>query len=321
MPLAERAAHGLSARQPIAEGARVRPEPEQQTGPAVPAGDGTGGPAAARLRLGAQLRQLRETAGITRRDAAQTIRSSVSKFSRFELGRTGIRQRDLSDLLDMYGAGPAVQTSMMALARIGANRDWWQAHGDAVPASQALHLGLEPSASLIRGYEPRFVPWLLQTPEYTRILLTSLNAGRDADLVERQAAVLLERQQILHRQDPPRLWLVIDEGALRRLVGGPAVMRAQLEYLIDTIRLCHVNIQILPFRAGGQVACSGAVSLLRFTGDTVPDVVCLGHFAGATYPSRPAEIGFYWDILNQLATAADPPIASALTLERLLRDL
>ncbi|HET9080680.1 MAG TPA: helix-turn-helix transcriptional regulator [Trebonia sp.] len=297
------------------------PGPEQQTASAALAGLDSGGPTAARLRLGTQLRQLRQAAGMSRQEAATAIRSSASKITRLELGRTGIKPRDLSDLLALYGADLAGQASMMALARNGNNRGWWQEYGDAVPAWQAAYLGLEQSASLVRGYEPRFVPELLQTPEYARILLANTFRDFDADRTERQLAVLLRRQQILHREHPPHVWTVIDEGALRRPVGGPAVMRAQLGHLIDITRLRHVNIQVLPFRAGAHAASGGPVSLLRFPGEQLPDVVCLEHSGGAVYPSRLDDIARYWDILNQLVTQADPPIASSLTLEQMRREL
>lgn len=299
----------------------MRPGLKQQIAPAAPAGLESGGPAIARLRLGARLRELRQAAGMTQHAAAAAIRSSASKIARLELGRSGIKLRDLSDLLDLYGADPEGKASMLALARVGNNRGWWQECGDAVPAWQATYLGLEQSASLIRGYEPRFVPELLQTPEYARTLLTSMSDDLDEGRVERQLGVLLQRQQILRRQDPPRVWMVIDEGALRRPVGGTAVMRTQLGHLIDITRLGRVNIQVLPFRVGGHAACGGPVVLLRFAGDQLPDVVCLEYLIGAVYPSRSAELACYWDILNQLATQADPPIASTLALEQLRRDL
>ena len=268
----------------------MRPGPEQQTAPAPPADLDAGGSAAARLRLGAQLRQ---AAGLTRQDAAAAIRSSASKIARLELGQTPVKPRDLTDLLGRYGADPAGQTSMLALARIGSNRGWRREYGDAVPARQATHLDLEQSASMIRGYEPRFVPELLQTPQYARALLTSMPGNPGADRTERQLALLRRRQQVLHRQDPPHLWTVIDEGALRSLIGGPPVMRDQLGHLIDITRLGHVNIQVLPFRAGGHPACRGPVELLRFPGDQLPDVVCLEYFADAVYPPRPTELTRY----------------------------
>lgn len=299
----------------------MRPGLEQETATAPLAGLESGGPTAARLRLGAQLRQLRQDTDMTRQDAAAAIRSSESKITRLELGRTGIKPRDLADLLSAYGVDPAEQASMMALARIGNNRGWWREYGDAVPVWRDTHLGLEQSAHVIRGYEPRFVPELLQTPEYARALLTNLSGDQDSDRAERQLAVLGRRQRILHREDPPHLWLVIDEGALRRRIGSRAMMRAQLGHLIDATRLGHVNIQVLPFRTGGHAAFGGPVVLLRFPGDQLPDVVCLEYCTGAVYPTRPHELATYWDILNQLATQADPPIASTLTLEQMRGEL
>ena len=131
----------------------------------------------------------------------------------------------------------------------------------------------------------------------------------------------MRRQEILHRADPPHLWAVIDEAALRRPVGGAAVMRAQIEHLLEISRLRHVNIQVLPFRAGGHAAGGGPVTLLRFAGDQLPDVVYLEQLASATYPSSTADLAYYWDILNQLATKADPPIASAMILDQIRREL
>ncbi|MGH3280165.1 MAG: helix-turn-helix domain-containing protein [Trebonia sp.] len=299
----------------------MRPGLEQQPASASLAAVECGGPTAARLRLGARLRQLRHAAGITRQDAAAAIRSSASKITRLELGRTGIKPQDVTDLLRLYGADPAGQASMMALARAGNTRGWWREYDDAVPGWQATYLGLEQSASIIRSYEPRFVPELLQTPEYARALQVSRSGDLDADRAERQLAVLQRRQQILHREDPPHVWTVIDEGALRRLIGGPTVMRAQLGHLIDITRLGHVNIQVLPFRASGHAACGSPVVLLRFAGDQLPDVVCLEYFAGAVYPPGSAELTCYWDTLNRLATQADPPIASTLAIEELRREL
>jgi transcriptional regulator with XRE-family HTH domain len=299
----------------------VRTGLEQQTEPAALAGLDGRGSAAARLRLGAQLRRWRQAAGMTRQDAAAAIRSSVSKVARLELGRTGIKPRDLSDLLDLYGVDQTGQASMMALARTGNDRGWWLEYGDVVPAWQASHIGLEQSASLIRGYEPRFVPELLQTQEYARTLLTSAPANFDGSRTERRLAMLRRRQQVLHREDPPHVWTVIEEGALRRPIGDPVVMRAQLGHLIDITRLGHVNIQVLPLRAGAHAARGGPVVLLRFAGDQLPDAVCLEYFTGAVYPSRPTELARYWDLLNQLATQADPPIASTLTLDQIRMEL
>jgi hypothetical protein len=149
----------------------------------------------------------------------------------------------------------------------------------------------------------------------------TLPGGSAGERAERQLALRMRRQEILHRADPPHLWAVIDEAALRRPVGSAEVMRAQIEHLLEMSRLRHVNIQVLPFRAGGHAAGGGPVILLRFAGDQLPDVVFLEQLASAIYPSSPTELAYYWDILNHLATKADPPIASAMVLDQIRREL
>ena len=278
------------------------------------------GPTVARIRLGTRLRGLREEAELSREDASAAIRSSASKISRLELGRTTIKARDLADLLKLYGADEAERESLFALSRHGNASGWWQDYGDSVPAWLKPYLGLEQAATLIRSYDAQLVPGLLQTPEYARAVF-SLLGGSPGERAERQLAVRMRRQEILHRPDPPHLWAVIDEAALRRPVGHAALMRAQIEHLLEITRLRHVNIQVLPFRAGGHAAGGGSVTLLRFAGDQLPDVIYLEQLASATYSSSTADLAYYWDILNQLATKADPPIASAVILDQLRREL
>jgi transcriptional regulator with XRE-family HTH domain len=283
-------------------------------------GEAGAGPTVARIRLGTRLRRLREEAEITREDAAAAIRSSASKISRLELGRTTIKVRDLADLLKLYGADEAERASLLALSQHGNVSGWWQDYGNSVPAWLKPYLGLEQAATLIRSYDPQLVPGLLQTPEYARTVF-SLPGRSPGQRAERQLAVRMRRQEILHRADPPHLWAVIDEAVLRRSVGSAAVMRGQIEHLLEMSQLRHVNIQVLPFRAGGHAAGGGPLTLLRFAGDQLPDVVYLEQLASAVYPSSAAELAYYWDILNQLATKADPPIASAMILAQIRKEL
>ena len=278
------------------------------------------GPVAARIRLGTQLRRLREEAGICQADAGRAIRSSASKISRMELGRIAIKERDLTDLLTFYGVGDeAERMSMLALSRHGSVPGWWQAYGDAVPAWMKSYLGLEQAARLIRSYDVQLVAGLLQTPEYARAVFSLPGGASCAERADRQFEVRIRRQEILHRADPPHVWAVIDEAALRRPVGGTAVMRAQIEHLLEISQLRHVNIQVLPFRAGGH-AVGGPIILLRFAGDQLPDVVYLEQMTSAIYPSSPCDLAHYWDVLNKLATEADPPIASSMLLEQIRKD-
>jgi len=291
----------------------------EQRAAALP-GEADMGPTAARIRLGAQLRRLREEAEISQGAAGAAIRSSASKISRMELGRIPVKARDLTDLLELYGAtGAAERDSMLTLSTDGNVPAWWQAYGDAVPAWMKGYLGLEQAARLIRSYDVQFVAGLLQTPDYARAVF-SLPGGSFDERADRQLAVRMRRQEILHRADPPHLWAVIDEAALRRRVGGTAVMRAQIEHLLEMSRLRHINVQVLPFRAGGH-AVGGPVILLRFAGDLLPDVVYLEQMSSAVYPSSPADLAHYWDLLNKLATEADPPIANSMLLEQIRKEL
>ena len=212
------------------------------------------GAAAARIRLGARLRRLREEAGISRQEAAAAIRSSESKISRMELGRTMTKARDLTDLVLLYGVNDeAEREDMRSLSQYGCVPGWWQAYGDAVPAWMKHFLGLEQAATLIRSYDVQFVSGLLQTRDYARAVF-SLFGRPPVERAHRQLEVRMRRQEILHRADPPHVWALIDEATLRRPVGGTAVMRAQIEHLLEISQLPHVNIQVLPFRAGGHAA-------------------------------------------------------------------
>jgi transcriptional regulator with XRE-family HTH domain len=287
---------------------------------ALPAAAGEG-PVAARIRLGARLRGLREEAGASREAAAAAIGSSAPKISRMELGRTAVKARDLAGLLTLYGvSNEAERETMLALCRHGSARGWWQGYGDAVPAWMRHYIGLEQAAVLIRSYDVQYIPGLLQAPAYARAVL-SPPGGPVGERAERALEVRMRRQEILHRAQPPCLWAVIDEAALRRPVGGAAVMRAQVEHLLEMTQLRHVNVQVLPFRAGGHPAGGGPVLLLRLAGDQLPDVVYLEQLHSAVYPSSPSELAYYRDVLNQLATVADPPIASTMFLNQVRNQL
>ena len=277
------------------------------------------GPMAVRLLLGARLRKLRESAGITREDAGYAIRGSESKISRIELGRTTIKSRDVNDLLGLYGVTQDERATLLAMAGQANAASWWQDYGDVIPGWFIAYVGLEQSATVIRGYEVQFIPGLLQTADYARAVL-SIGADDSAEPeIERRLSMRLRRQQVLHRPSPPRLWVVIDEAALRRPIGGAAVARAQLEHLIEMGRLSNVNIQVAPFSGGSRAVADGAITILRFPEADLGDMVYLEQHGSATYLSKPAERHYYWDILNRLATEAATPTETEAMLHQILR--
>ncbi len=279
------------------------------------------GRSSARLVLGARLRRLREAAGISPEEAAQAIRGSRSKISRLEHGRTSFKARDMADLLSRYGISDAAERATLLHLAEHANADsWWQAYGDVVPAWLEQYLDMERVTCLIRAYEAQHVPGLLQTEDYARALLRSGLPGAPVAEVERRAELRLHRQEVLHGPDPARLWVVIDEAALRRPVGGSAVMRAQVAWLIEASRLPNVRIQVLPLSAGGHAAGGGSVTVLRFHESELPDIVYLEQMLTAVYLSRPEDSAHYRDVLNRLAAQAGDLSATTATLERLLDD-
>jgi transcriptional regulator with XRE-family HTH domain len=279
------------------------------------------GPSAVRMLLGARLRKLRESAGVSREDAGDAIRGSESKISRLELGRTGFKLRDVHDLLNLYGVSEDERATLLAMAGHANTPGWWQAYSDVIPAGFAPCLGLEQAAETIRSYEVQFVPGLLQTPGYARAVL-AIGAGDNPALdTDQQVSLRIRRQQILHRPSPPRLWAVIDEAALRRPIGGASVARAQLQHLIGMSRLSHINIQVAPFSGGSRAVADGPITMFRLPEAELPDVVYLEQPMGAVYLSKPADRLYYWNVLNRLATQAPPPTGTEAMLRAILRQI
>jgi transcriptional regulator with XRE-family HTH domain len=281
----------------------------QLTGPTVP-----------RMILGARLRALREARRITGLEAGEQIRASHSKISRLEMGRTGFKVRDVDELLTLYGVtDPAERATLLALARQSNTPGWWHIYHDVVPSWLNVYLGMEQAAILIRGYELQFVPGLLQTEGYARAVLRLATGGPD-ELLERRVELRMARQWILHRERPPHLWVVIDEAALRRPVGGTVELRRQLRHLLEVSEYPHVTVQVMPFSNGGHVALGGPVTVLRPPGGELPDVVYLEQLTGGVYPDKPAEIETHRHVMNRLVVEAEPPAASRDHLFRMLNE-
>jgi transcriptional regulator with XRE-family HTH domain len=258
--------------------------------------------------VGAQLRRFREAAGISTEEAGYEIRGSHSKISRMELGRVGFKERDIADLLTFYGVTDGgVRETLLDLAEHANTPGWWQAYGDVVPGWFEPYLGLEQGAGVVRVYEVQDVPELLQTPEYARALLTARHLDAPEAEIERRVELRLARRRVFDRPEPLKLWAVLDEAVLRRTVGGPATMRAQIEHLIEVAERPNITVQVLPFTSGGHAAESGPVTLLRFAERELPDVVYLEQLTGALYPDRTADIARYRDVLNRLGVHAEPP--------------
>jgi transcriptional regulator with XRE-family HTH domain len=281
-----------------------------------------GGPTVLRMLLGIQLRRLREAANLTPDQAGYEIRASRSKISRVEHGRVGFKERDVSDLLSLYGVtDPQERDRMLALARQANNQGWWAKYDDIMPDWFESYVGLEQATSLIRTFELQFVPGLFQTEDYARGVTMLGHRSAPSDEIEHRVSLRMARQKILHLDDSPRIWAVIDESALRRPLGGVAAMQAQLRHLIEVTEYPRVTLQVMPFSRGGHPAAGGSFTVLRFAEPDLPDIVYLEQLTSALYLDRRDEVDHYMEVMNRLSAEADTPADSARLLEQIAKSL
>jgi transcriptional regulator with XRE-family HTH domain len=261
-------------------------------------------PTVRRRRLALELRRLREAARLTCEEVAEHLECSTSKVSRIETGRVSVSPRDVRDMLDLYGVSAQQGASLVQLARDSRQKGWWHAYSDTIQPQFATYIGLESAASEIRIYEVTLIPGLLQTEEYARTVIAAGTVGGDHEGTERNVALLMARQPLLTGDDPPRLWAVLDEAALRRTVGGSGLMRLQLDHLLDLARLPNVAIQVIPFGAGAHPAMGRPFVILAFPERADPDVVYLEDLTSALYVEDVDEVDRYNMFFNHLRATA-----------------
>lgn len=282
----------------------------------------SGGPTVLRIVLGTQLRRLREASDITREAAGYAIRASSAKISRLELGRVSFKERDVADLLALYGVNDEKEReTFLALARQANAPGWWHKYSDVLPPWFEMYVGLEQSASIIRTYEVQFVPGLLQTEDYARAVVLLGHQEAPADEIERRVSLRIQRQELLTKPQAPSLWVALDEAALRRTLGGPQVSRAQIRHLIEVTELPNITLQILPFRFGGHAAAGGPFSILRFSEPDLPDIVYLEQLTSALYLDKRDDIDYYMGIMDRLCVEAESPADTISFLNRLIKDI
>ncbi len=280
-----------------------------------------GGPTVLRILLGAQLRRLREAKRITLEDAGRVIRASHSKISRLETGRVGFKDRDITDLLTLYGVTDEEEReALRSLARRANAPGWWHDYSDVLPSWFEAYVGLEEVATQVRAYEVQFVPGLLQCEDYARAVTL---LGHDDELpreVDRRVRLRMARQMVLAKQDPPNVWAVVDEAVLRRPVGSPAVMRSQLKHLTEVAERPNVTIQVMPFQAGGHSAAGGPFSILRFAEPDLPDVVYLEQLTSALYLDKPEVVDSYLKVMERVCMEAATPADSIDVITAILAE-
>jgi Domain of unknown function (DUF5753)/Helix-turn-helix domain len=275
-----------------------------------------------RMLLGTHLRRLRETVGITPDQAGYQIRASRSKISRLETGRVGLKSRDVSDLLTLYGVtDEGLRSTFLSLVTRSNAPDWWSKYSDVMPDWLGTYLGLESAASTIRSFEIQFVHGLFQTGDYARAVTRLGHKSAPAEEIERRVGLRLSRQDLHTRPVPPTIWSVMDEAVLRRPVGGRAVMRAQLEHLIEAAKMPHVTLQVVPFTRGGHAGMGGSFTVLRFEERDLPDVVYIEGLTGAFYLDQRPDVEHYLEVVDELSGEALTPAATAHIIEQAAREI
>lgn len=256
--------------------------------------------------LGRRLASLREAAGFTAAHAAKQLRIAQTTVTRMEKAETSLKYATVKTLLEVYGVPQAEIEEFLVLLDQASTPGWWQSFRDVLPAWFGVHVSLESAATEIRGYEPGVIPGLLQTPDYAHAVMERGLPRMEPDVLQRSVDLRIKRQEILTRQDPapPQLWVLTDETSLRRPAGSSAVMRKQIEHLLDVADLPNVTLQVCTFDAGLHPGAFGPFTIFRFEIPELPDIVCTDSLSRAGYSEEKAETALFREALGQMSVYA-----------------
>ncbi|GKQ36699.1 helix-turn-helix transcriptional regulator [Streptomyces sp. A012304] len=260
-------------------------------------------PTVRRRRLGQELRKLREDKGMTAEQVADRLLVSQSKISRLENGRRSISQRDVRDLCGVYEVeDPRIVESLMQMAKDSRQQGWWHAFGD-IPYS--VYIGLETDAESLRVYEPQIITGLLQTRAYAEAIIRGSSPETSDAEIDKRAQVRMRRQdRIAAERDPLRLWVVLDESSLRRVVGSPQLMREQLEHVAELSQRPHITVQVLPFDVGAHPGLNGQYSILEFSDAADSSVVYIEGVTSDLYLEKAHDVQKYSVMYEHLRAQA-----------------
>jgi transcriptional regulator with XRE-family HTH domain len=276
------------------------------------------GPTVRQRELGMRLRETRLAQGLTVEDVADKLLCSPTKISRMETGARRQSLRDVRDLCQLYGLDPEASAELMELTRQAREPGWWTKF-DAVKVYYPF-IGLEQDATAITAFGMYFIPALLQTRDYARALVRGIVPKIHATVLEERVEVRMRRQELLAAPSSPRYRALLDEAVLRRQVGGPTVMKDQLESVARLAEEGRVNIQVIPFGVGAYAAADSNFDYLEFGGSALPDIVVVEGLTQQTYLERPAEIARYSESLEYLRDTALSPRDSVKMIQQVSRE-
>ncbi|GGS06503.1 transcriptional regulator [Streptomyces humidus] len=269
-------------------------------------------PTVLRMILGRRLQERRQNAGASLEDAARALRVKPLTIRRLEKAEVGLKPLYVEILLDTYGADRQEIEEFVALAERANEPGWWHPYRDVLPSWFSGYVSLETGACTLRTYEPHYVTGLLQTPRYARAVLGGgFPSDRDEDL-QRRVDLRLRRQSLLERAGAPTLWTVLEEAVLHRMVGGPEVMREQIDRLLEVSELEHVSVDIVPFTAGAHVGACAPFTYFRFEEPELPDIVYTEILSGAVYLDQRSDVVAHLEAHNRMSLLTSDTDSRAL---------
>ncbi|MCX4903049.1 helix-turn-helix transcriptional regulator [Streptomyces sp. NBC_00878] len=282
---------------------------------------GGSAPTVLRMVLGKRLRHLREQAGVSFEDAARAIEVTPLTVRRIEKAEVGLRIPYVRELLHTYGVPDSEIDDFLAMAREANQPGWWYSYRDVLPEWFSAYVSLESEASVIRLYEPHYVPGLLQTHDYAAALMHIGFPNETKEDIDRRVALRLKRQDLLAKSSAPAVWAILDETVLRRPVGGAEVMRAQIDRLNEVLDMPKVRIQILRYSVGAHPGAFGPFHHFRFGFSELPDVVYTESLVGSVYVDRPADVVTYLEVMDRMSVQAEPVTRTRAILAELRKEL
>lgn len=271
-------------------------------------------------RLAAELRRLREEAGLTQEEVSERTGKDRSTLYRLENAQQRPQRSTLIQLLDLYGVDQSRRAELLTVLREAGQRGWMQPYSSDLPEIYSDYISFEAEARSVSNYESLFVPGLLQTEDYARAVIRGTVPHASTEQVENRVAARMERQALLTREDPPKLWAIMDEAAVRRLVGGRAVMGEQLARIRETAALPNVTAQVIPYDAGAHPGMPGSFIVLEFPDPADQSLIYLDSMAGDLFLEDDLEIRRYILMFEHLRAAALRPDESTALLTAIAQE-
>jgi transcriptional regulator with XRE-family HTH domain len=281
---------------------------------------GVQSPTVRRRRLGEELRQLRDAAGLTIEEVAQRLEVSPTKISRIETGRVSVRPRDVSGLLDQYEIYGSHRDNLLTLTREARQQGWWHSYSDVLSEGIDIWIGLETEAQAIRTFEVQVVNGLLQTSEYARAVSRAYYRSEPHEQIERRVKLRMARQQLVIEQNNTPICAVLDEAVLRRRIGPPELMQSQYRRLLELSEENNITIQVLPLDAGVFSGVPGGFAVIQLP-QPDPEVVVIEYRGGALYLERPEEVAPHAHLFDRLIATAKSPQESTSYISDLANKL